>query len=378
MSFPAFDGAPLIPIGPGLFTTQAAPGQTSILMDAANEAAIYIGQVITSDGGSHTIDTTGSSSLGWRTGAVTFGNGGTTVKVGLAAVDTANGPSGRAANASDVITFDVSQTLTGGGGGITANAWQTHVPGDGTKTIANGDFVAFCVQMTARVSDSVIATVSSASTGLHRPTVSQFTGGSYSGVSGTPNAIITFSDGALGYFYGSDVVNVISTRVWNNTGAPKEYGQLYSLPFPVKIYGLFGNIVPGNDFDVVLYSDPLGTPVPEKTVSIDANTVAANAGRKFSVLFSAPVLVSANTAIVAAFKPGALSITSYYKTLASAAHRIVDPYGTSGYGVSRDTGSFSDANSSLDHYYIGLLCGPFDSGAGAAGGAHVLGGTVVR
>jgi hypothetical protein len=62
------------------------------------------------------------------------------------------------------------------------------------------------------------------------------------------------------------------------------------------------------------------------------------------------------------FKPGGSNVSAYFKTLANSAHRIADMWGTSGYGISRASGAFSDANSSLDHYYIGLLVGAFDSG----------------
>jgi hypothetical protein len=80
---------------------------TATTLDAANEAVIYIGHMWWEDGGSHTVDTSGSSSLNWRTTTVTFANAGTRVKVGLADVVNAAGPPARAVNVSDVITFDV-------------------------------------------------------------------------------------------------------------------------------------------------------------------------------------------------------------------------------------------------------------------------------
>lgn len=365
MALAALPGAPLVPIGLGFAALQGQPASASVTLDAANEAAIAIGQVCTSDGGSHTIDTSGSSSLGWRAGTVTFANAGTTVKVGLAAVLTTVGPPGRAANTADVIDFDVSKSLVGGGGGITANAWQTHVPDTGSKTIAHGDMVAVCVQMTARggTTDSVNVSHNSTSTVFHRPFVSQFTGGTYNtGTSLAPNIIITFSDGAIGYFQGSDVGSTIGSRSFSNSSPSREYGQLFELPFPMKLNGVYAWVTPSADFDIVLYSDPLGSPVAERTVSIDANTVSGIAARRLSVEFSSPYTTTASQKIVVAFKPGASNISAFFKTLASATHRVADPYGTSGYGVSRATGAFANANSSLDHYYIGLLAGAFDGG----------------
>lgn len=194
------------------------------------------------------------------------------------------------------------------------------------------------------------------------PTVTTFLGGSYANLAGLPNAIITFSDGALGYFYGSDVFSATGTRFWNSGSATKEYGQIYNLPFPTKIYGLYGWVDPDDNFDMVLYSDPLGTPVAEKTIAFDLNIGASASGRRISVLFPTPYLLPANTPVGAVYKPSSTGITAYYKTLNSATHRLADVWGASGYGISRASGAFANANSSLDHYYIGLLAGAFEHG----------------
>lgn len=350
-------------VGPSTLVALGVPASTTTTIDAANEAAIYIGRIATSDGGSHTIDPSGSSSLGWRSGSLTFANGGTTVIVGLAAVDAATGPPPRAANAADVITFDVSKSLTGGGGGITANAWQTHVPDTGTKTIAHGDLVAFAVQATARGgTDAIRPTHATINAVRQRPSVTNFTGGSYAASTSGPNIIITFSDGAIGWFFATDVFSVQSTRTWNSGSATKEYGQLYQLQFPTKVYGIYGWVAPSADTDLVLYSDPLGTPVAEKTISIDSNTTSVATGALFFELFPAPYTAGPNQKLGAVFKPGGTDISAYYKTIASAGHRVSDAWATGGYGISRASGAFADANSSLDHYYIGLIVGAFEHG----------------
>lgn len=354
-------------IGPTpLFTTT---GNTTITLDAAAEAAIYIGYLTWSDGGSHTIDTTGSSALGWRSAAATFANGSTIVKVGLAPVDTGAGPAARASNTTNVINFDVSKSHTGGGGGITANAWQTNVPDTGTKTIANGDLIAFAVQMTARGgADAIRPTHRVAPYNTHRPTVTSHTGGAYATEIGSPNCIVVASDGTVGYFHASEVFSSFTTRTWNSGDATKEYGQLYNLPFPCKIYGIYGWLDPDADCDIVLYSDPLGTPVAEKTISIDANVVTSANLSAFFCLFPAAYSLNASTNIAAVFKPGGSNVSTIFKTIGSATYRITDSWGTTGYGISRASGAFANANTSLDHYYIGLLGGGFDDGAGAAGG----------
>jgi hypothetical protein len=362
MSLVGLDGGFITPIGPSIFGfAHNTPSLPAITLDAANEAIINIGQVIWADGGTHTLDTTGSSSIGWRTGSVTFANAGTTVKVGLGTVDAATGPPGRATNAADVITFSVSKSMTGGGGGVTGSAWQTHVPDAGSLSIANGDFIAMSVQMTARGgADSVNANYTTlAGNGWNRPIVTSFTGGAYAAVVGVPNVMLTASDGTLGWFYGSAPATSVSTKTAasGGAGATKEYGQLFKLPFPCKVYGIYANIDPDGDCDFVLYSDPLGTPAAQKTVSMDANVTQVANQRLSAMMFSSPYTLEAETPIVAAYKPGATSITIHFRTLASATHRIVDAGGVDSYGVNRDAAAFADDNSSLNHFFIGLLVG---------------------
>lgn len=367
MALVALDGTPLVMVGAaergGVCSVVSL---TTTTIDATNEAAIMVGRILTADQGSHTIDTTGSSSIGWRSSTLTFANAGTTVKVGLAAVDAAAGPPVRAANASDVITFDVSKSLTGGGGGITANAWQEHVPDTGTKTIANGDLVAMCIQMTARGGADAVniqcAELLSAST--RRPSVTDFTGGSYSGTTRIPNAVITFSDGVLGYFWGGYVATTgLSNTAWNNTSATKEHGNLLQFAYPQKVYGVVAWAAIGGDADLVLYSDPLGTPVAEKSVSIDLNAVAAATAGLYRELFPSPFVLKANTPYAIVFKPTtATNITAPLLILNSSAHQTAWNNGANGYAVNRNTGAFAAQNSSKDRYAIGLLVGAFEHG----------------
>src|SRR4051812_37591642 len=106
MTLAAITGMKKIPIGNANrygMATIAALG--NVTLDATNESVHMIGYFSWEDGGTHTVNTTGSSAIEWRTGASTFANAGTTVKVGIAAVDTATGPVGRAVNVADAVTF---------------------------------------------------------------------------------------------------------------------------------------------------------------------------------------------------------------------------------------------------------------------------------
>lgn len=143
------------------------------------------------------------------------------------------------------------------------------------------------------------------------------------------------------------------------------------MPFPAKVYGLYGYGDFDNNADIVLYSDPLGTPVPEKTYAVDANVIAQSSARSFFALFPSPYTVAKDQPIAAVFKPGAGNISAYLKTIAAAGQRISDVWGAAGYGVSRSSGAFADVNSGLTHYMIGLILGAFDDGASAGGGSGV-------
>ncbi|MGL3208309.1 hypothetical protein [Bradyrhizobium sp. BR 1433] len=338
-----------------------------------NQAVICIGQIETSDQGSHTIDTTGSSSIGWRSDGITFVNPSTSVSVGLAAVDTSNGQPGRAVNSAGVATLDVAAVFAGNGGGITDSAWQTSVPTTGSKTIAHGDLVAFVIQMTARGGSDIVRIdlPGPATVGIMSPTVTTYNGSSYTGQAASiPNVLITFADGATGWIQGGDVASTMGSKFWNSGSATKEYGQLYQMPVPMKIFGIYGWGAFSNDVTLNLYSDPLGTPAVQKSASIVAKTLSSNSGF-FYKMFSSPYSTTANQPIGAVFTPGAGSISAYFKTLGNAAHRASDPWGTSGYGISRASGAFANANSSLDHYYIGLLASAFDDGTSGGGGGFV-------
>jgi hypothetical protein len=212
------------------------------------------------------------------------------------------------------------------------------------------------------------------------PSTTAYVGAAYTATS-FPNAIIVFNDGTLGWFYGSEVFSTTNTRVYaNNTATTDEYGQLYQFPFPVRISGIGGLIDADGNGDYILYTDPLGTPVAQRSVSLDLNTVSTNQGRMIRLLFSSPYDMPANTPFVVSIQPTTTtSLTAYYKTLGNAAHRVADPGGTDSYGVGRlnNTGAFSQQNSGLDQYYIGPLVSGFEVG-GSGGLAQQINGGLVR
>jgi hypothetical protein len=339
---PAFVGAPLT----------ASTG-----VSAALSAVIGIGHLVWADGGTHTVDTSGSSAILMRSGTTVFSNAGTTARLGIAPVDTANGPVPRASNSADTIAFDVYWEGVGGGGGL-AGGVNTKTPNNGTKTIANGEQVAIAFQLTTRAGSDQVAVQYSSATQLNTPVVTTLSGGTYSATSAKPMFEVIASDGTRGWFFDCDVVSAYSARAFNSGSSPNEYGQLMQSPLPLIAVGAYGWALTGAtvDSEVHFYFDPLGTPASQRSISLDGNTLAGGAGRMWVAPFASELSIPAATPFVLAHKATtANNISTYYKTLASAADRVADPWGTNGYGVSRASGAFADANSSLDHYLIGLI-----------------------
>lgn len=369
-----------VPFGIGLTSVTS----TASVLDAAasgGDAVVWAGRIelASGPGTSKTLDTSGSSRIWFYAGSTTFSNAGTTVRVGLADVDATNGPPVRAANTAGAVDFDVFAALVGGTDTITGNAWNNFAPTSGTKTINYNQFVALAIQMVSRGgSDSVqvrsgAPAVSNATLAFHEPAMTSYIDAAYASGGLYPNAVIVFSDGTLGWFYGSELVNFPATRTWNSSSSPSEYGQLYQYPFPVSVTGAYVAVDPDADFSVNLYSDPLGTPVAERTVAVDANQTAAASSRYGRFAFTTAYTVPANTPFAIVLTPGGSNISTSYRTLGHADHRAADFAGTNSYGVSRSggTGAFANANSSLDAYYVGPMVGGFDDGAGGGGGTVV-------
>lgn len=350
---------------------QRPVGVTNITQDAANEATHMIGQMWWEDGGSHTVDTTLASRLEFRTGATTFANGSTTFVVGLAAVDLATGPPGRAANASDVITLDVAWSGVGSGSpGITANAWQSKTPTTGTKTIAHGDFIAFCTQMTARAGADSIITVAGATNSGQRPFVTTFTGGAYAVAASTPVCVVIASDGTRGYLFGGSPFSVALSTTFNSGSSPNERGNLITLPGPARIIGAVANVTPSANFDLVVYSDATGTPVARGTASFDANAVNANAANLPMIGYFAPYTAAAGSYAVVC-KPGVSNVTISGVTLNDANYQNAYPLGVGGNAINRASGAFGQQNSGLDRYGIGILIDSIDNAVSAGAGMLV-------
>jgi hypothetical protein len=331
------------------------------LLGTVNYYTAAIGHIYTEDGAPHTIDTSGSSSLGWLSATSVFTNPGTIFRVGLASgVDTTAGPPARPATSGGLVTYDVYRQMVGGSGDIVSNAWNENVPTSGSKTIANGDLVAFVLQLIAKAGGgdttqfSGMGPVGNTGTIPSRPSVGSVAASAVLNQF-YPNCAITFADGAKGYFVGGFVYSLPRTILtWNNTSTPKEYGNYMQIPFACSIHGIAVGMGIAGDVDLVLYSDPLGTPVAQRTISVDANVVSSASPVDGYYLFSQPFLANANQPLAVAMKPGGTSVTAHYLTV-PVGHQKAHSLGAAAFAINRDTGSFAAQNSSRDRFGIGAI-----------------------
>ena len=332
-------------------------GQAGAL-NAANLSLTMFGNVWTEDGGTHTIDTTGSSSIGWLASTVLFANAGTTVKVGICNMDAANGNPIRPANASGVITFDVSRSIVGGSGGITTGSWHEHAPNSGSKTIAHGDLVGVAIQVTARAgADSIgVAGVQPISGAIARPGCTTYNGTTFASVNIVPACAITFNDGVKGNFVGGAPYSVTRTALsFNNSSSPNEVGMHFKFPFPVVLSGVTAICGFADNADIVAYLDPFGTPSAQRTISVTPGQIGNLTQVATSVfLFSPPLIIPANTSVVIAIKPTTTTnILWGYRTLGSAGNQSA--YGFESYAVERSSGAFSVRSSGTHRMQISPL-----------------------
>lgn len=329
-------------------------GTASDSLNAANETFAFIGQVLLENplSGSKTISSAGGGSIVWTAGTVTFANGATTFDIGIQDVSTATSiaqPDG---------TFDVKASFTGGGGGVTANAVNTSVMTTGTKTIAHGDLIAITLAMTTRGgTDSIIVILNHMSNywqdSLLPGVVNNSSGTWARNVSAIPNAYIIFDDGTIGWLAGTSFTKTSPTVLNYNSGTATadEYGNLLNYPVTFNALGivLTGYAVNASaDFELLLYSTPLGTPVVERTITVDATQLTAvNSRLRGLFLFSTPFLLKANTGYAITLRPTTTNnIGIYYHDVNNSTGGKAGSPNSYCYAVRRldNTGAFSDYN----------------------------------
>jgi len=330
------------------FADMSTSGNALPVINATGETIFACGHIALEnpDGGSKTISAAGGGSIVVLLGTVTFANAGSTFDVGIQDISTATNPM------QGDGTFDVKASFTGGGGGITGSAFNTCAMTSGTKTLAHGDIVAIGFAMTARAgADSiVVSSVGMACPKAFPASVTNASGPFTRIASCIPAAYIIFDDGSIGWIYGAWCHTGIATQTYNlNTATADEYGNLIMFPGTVEAEGISVVVTAGAtaDFEVILYSDPLGTPVAERVVSIDS-TYLAGSGFVVDVLFPTRIRLRPNIEYAVTVRPTTTTNISTYSidTDSVSGGGKIHPPNSTAYAIRRldNAGAFSDYN----------------------------------
>lgn len=366
-SYPALDG----------FITNISQ-QDGGVMDATGERVHCVGRLfLPGRTGSKTISAAGGGAIWWTSGAVTNNNGGTVFRVGIQDADLTAGPAARGDAG-----WDVHGENTGSGivAGTARNTWSMT---SGSKTIAHGDFIAVVFQMTTRGgSDSIIARQAATGVAAASPSVTLETSGpTFTAQTAIPNVVIVFDDGTFGWFAGTTPVGPAfstNTAAFNSGSTPDEYCNIFRVPFACKVDQLQALVGPasGADFEMILYSDPLGTPAVIESVTCDANTVSSTTVRGYIAQLTTPRTLTINTDYAIAVRPtttNSVTLREMGSISSSNAGWQFAQLGTGCYKATRSnqSGAFSATDST--RMLMAVCISALDDGAGAGGGIRAAG-----
>lgn len=352
---------------------------TNLIMDAAGEGVHMVGTLYLEGGsGSKTLSSSGGK-IHFLAGSSTFANAGTTLRIGVQDVDAANGPPARGDG-----TFDAYVDMVGSPGTITSNSWTTVSIANGSKTVNHGTLYSVAFDMSSRGgTDSVRALCfqsggpSAGTAPCHMPQVCLVTSGpTFTRQSCVPNVVIEFDDGTLGFLDGGFISSntAFATTSFDSGSTPDEYALIFQLPVPVTVDALMAIIqldeVDSSAFDLILYSDPLGSPSAIDTISVDPNmSVQDGVQRRFLLTLPTARNLTANTNYAVAIRPTtANNVTLQSYSVATANHWKGHPLGTSCYMATRSdqTGAFTPTTTS--RIFAGVRIAKVDDGAGSGGG----------
>lgn len=335
-------------------------------IDAAGESVSFIGHMLLSSGpGTTKTISSSNGKIHWRPGASpTFANGSTNLRIGIQDVGATGLEDG---------TFDVQADLVGGTDTITASVINSTAMESGTKDIAHGDLVAVSFEFTARAgSDSIIVTRTGTS-GI-MPYCTEDTGSGPVKRAALPLVTVEFNDGTLGWFSNDSTVwNHGVSTAFGSSSTPDEYALVFRLPFPATAIGLYARmsaVAATDDFEAILYSDPLGTPVAQRTITQDADLTGL--GQSYERSITAYSLLAATDYAVAIRPTTANTLSLTQIDYGSAGHlRGATTLGTNWYLGTRtnQTGAFTPNTNILPLLGVRLLA--FDDGAGGGSSTPV-------
>jgi len=339
----------------------------STVMDAVGESTAYIGTLHLSTGaGTSKVISSAGGKIYFANQTVVFANAGSNLRVGIQDVGATGIEDG---------TFDVFADLVPGTDTVASDTFATATMSSGTKTIADGDLIAVVIEWTARAGTDAVRPQRNDPVATNFPYCTIDTGAGPAKSTTLPICTIEFDDGTIGHFGPTTGLFVGTPVTFNSGSTPDEYALIFQVPFSCEIGGLaafIGDIDAGDDGELILYSDPLGTPVAERTFVHDgdfAGQVAAVAS--LSVFPITPFTLLINTNYAVAYRPTNTNnrVLGLF-VIPTAASRAVFAFGTTAQGGTRtnQTGAFGSLSStSIPAMGICITKLPDDAGGGSGG-----------
>jgi len=276
---------------------------SAVALNASGESRALVGYVHLSDrSGSHTISAAGSGKIYWNTATGNvFADAGTELRVGLQDVsgDLEDG------------TFDVYEARIGGTDTVTNNAIMVSTMTSGTKTLSQGDLVAIVVEMVTRGGSDAVGVDTVAHRLFSGATIVPWGSvdtGTLTRVAAGMVATIEFDDGTFGWIDPFPLLLNLQagfgTTAFNQTSTPDEYAAIIRVPVAMTVtaFGLsVGSVGSADTFEMIFYTDPLGTPVAAATLAVNTSPTPGIGGAFTKV--GAAITLAAGTDYAIALRP---------------------------------------------------------------------------
>lgn len=358
-------GWPLIPLVGGW--PQMSYTNVANTLDAVGESVAMIGRVFL-DTGPGTSKVLSTGKIYFLATSVTFVNAGTTIRVGIQDVTMTTG--------IEDGTYDVFDDLVGATDDIVSGNFEAVTMSSGTKTITHGDTIAVVIEITARGGADTIRVNTAGATGSSQfPYCTLDTGSGPAKVTQPPLCMIEFDDGTIGHFgEGTLVYELADISYKSDTAGVDEYALIITPPFTCvgrHLLMVGGEVDSGEDGELILYSDPLGTPVAERTATPDPD-LYGSAGSSVQIgiyNMATDFTFTAGVTYAIAYRPTTTGARTLRRvTLPTANARKATTLGTNWRQGTRlnNTGVFTESAIILP--VLGVLITQLDDGAGGGGG----------
>lgn len=195
---------------------------------------------------------------------------------------------------------------------------------------------------------------------------------------------LEYDDGTTPFVAGAAPISAFSQPSYNTGSTPDERGNLCSLPFPIRIIGVFGVAFGGASsgvFDIIVYD---GSDSTLASVSNDPDINRATGGAAAAVFrFATPVSIAANTSFRVVAKPtsaNSIFLTTHSIDTSNGGTRLREAmFGSTPacqLTTRSDAGAWTDTPDTFAH--LGIIVDQFDDGTGGGNNVAInpLGGLV--